>query len=82
MVNNVIPTCRYHNIQLVRQGHQREDGRVFTLYCALGVRVYTMPPEGQEPAHSSQLIDMNRGYTFGVYKCPDCSYLELHDDPV
>lgn len=59
----ISPTCKYHNIPLQIA---TRNGKTAS-YVALAI----------EPSNNS--LQLNYGYTFHVYECPRCSYIELHD---
>ncbi len=63
MAFDVTPTCRYHDIPLLR----------------------SVDEEGQRPANyflpaiKGKNVNFGWGYRFEVWRCPRCSYMELHD---
>lgn len=37
------------------------------------------PEKWVAPIVENGLLNLGRGYTFYIYQCPSCTYLELHD---
>jgi hypothetical protein len=61
----VVPTCRYHQVPLERQiDPQLQNASAFTLTTG---------------SSDGATVYGGRGYFLEVWKCPKCSYLELHD---
>jgi len=70
MAENIIPTCKYGHGDLKRQNADSKDGLLF--------KVDTFPPfPSKDP--SGAIIPGFVVYSFALYKCPKCSYIELHD---
>ena len=44
------------------------------------VEIDDMPAHFFAPLASARDVRLGLGYVFLIYKCPTCSYLELHDD--
>lgn len=60
--------CRYGHGALERQGLQGVERGHF--YAQAGT-----------PASATEAgVLVDTGYWFSIYKCPHCSYIELHDD--
>ena len=71
MARGVEPKCRYGHGPLVQEVPPRqpnEDEESSNNYFVPSINQYT--------------VNMGLGYTFEIWECPTCSYIELHDyDP-
>jgi hypothetical protein len=66
MAAKITPTCRYNHGNLVLQkSDQPKTGNAYS--------VDSFPP--RHVAGQGQEV-----YSFVIYKCPVCSYLEFHDE--
>ena len=66
---DIVPECRYGHGKLVAAKNE-DDGILPAIYAAVHFE--------RNPSQ----INMGRVYSFNVYECPVCSYVELHDsDP-
>ena len=68
MARGVKPECRYEHGPLVQQTPPRESNE------DEGVPInYFVPTIYQHH------VDLGRGYTFEIWECQKCSYIEFHD---
>ena len=68
MARGVKPECRYGHglLKLVEPPLlPNEDDSIRKAFFALAIY--------------GQRVDLGRGYSFEIWECPQCSYIELHD---
>jgi hypothetical protein len=70
MADNIIPTCKYGHGNLERQNAHSKEGLFF--------KVDTFPPLPSIDS-TGAFIPAIVVYSFAIYKCPKCSYMEFHD---
>jgi hypothetical protein len=67
---NITPNCRYGHGYLVRQ---EADGATQFMAPVAGTMMGYV-------VDGNQVSTMPWAYSFSIYKCLKCSYMELHDD--
>lgn len=68
MDEKIIPTCRYGHGNLERQHMDQEENQLFKV-DPFPIRIIDL----ENPAD-------HYVFSFSIYKCPKCTYMELHDD--
>lgn len=63
----IVPTCRYGHGPLKRMDVVEGEKQFY--------KVDTFPSRSAPPPASGWVI-----YSFVIYECPKCSYIELHDE--
>jgi hypothetical protein len=70
MDEKITPTCRYNHGDLVRQNYGSNEKLFYK------VDTFPLMPSNDPQGQFIQFVV----YSFAIYKCPHCSYMELHDE--